>query len=74
MLTGRYGGDEFLAVLRGADAAQAAALLDRLKRNVDEYSQAHPDMPISYAAGTPCPANRIPTMRELFRQADKTCT
>ena len=49
--TGRYGGDEFLAVLRGADAAQAAALLDRIRRNADEYSQAHPDMPISYAAG-----------------------
>ena len=70
--TGRYGGDEFLAVLRGADAAQAAALLDRLKRNVDEHSQAHPDMPISYAAGYALSSEfESPTMRELFRQADK---
>lgn len=70
--TGRYGGDEFLAVLRGADAEQAAALLDQLKRNVDEYSQAHPDMPISYAAGYALSSEfESPTMRELFRQADK---
>lgn len=70
--TGRYGGDEFLAVLRGADAAQAAALLDRIRRNADEYSQAHPDMPISYAAGYALSSEfESPTMRELFRQADK---
>ncbi|MDO5791423.1 MAG: ATP-binding protein [Coriobacteriia bacterium] len=70
--TGRYGGDEFLAVLRNADAEQAAALLDQLKRNADEYSQAHPDMPISYAAGYALSSEfESPTMRELFRQADK---
>ena len=70
--TGRYGGDEFLAVLRNADAEQAAALLDQLKRNADEYSQAHPDMPVSYAAGYALSSEfESPTMRELFRQADK---
>ena len=70
--TGRYGGDEFLAVLRDADAAQAAALLDRIRHNADEYSQAHPDMPISYAAGYALSSEfESPTMRELFRQADK---
>ena len=70
--TGRYGGDEFLAVLRDADAAQAAALLDRIRHNADEYSQAHPDMPISYAAGYTLSSEfESPTMRELFRQADK---
>ena len=70
--TGRYGGDEFLAVLRNADAEQAAALLDQLKRNADEYSQAHPDMPVSYAAGYALSSEfESPTIRELFRQADK---
>lgn len=58
--TGRYGGDEFLA------------LLDQVRRNADEYSQAHPDMPISYAAGYALSSEfESPTMRELFRQADK---
>ncbi|WP_302940088.1 ATP-binding protein [Senegalimassilia anaerobia] len=70
--TGRYGGDEFLAVLRNADAEQATALLDQVRRNADEYSQAHPDMPISYAAGYALSSEfESPTMRELFRQADK---
>ena len=69
---GRNGGDEFLAVLRNADAEQAAALLEQLKRNVDDYSQAHPDMPISYAAGYALSSDlESPTMSDLFRQADK---
>ena len=70
--TGRYGGDEFLAVLRDADFDKAAALLDQIRRNADEHSQAHPDMPISYAAGYALSSEfESPTMRELFRQADK---
>lgn len=70
--TGRYGGDEFLAVLRDADSDKAAALLDQIRRNADDYSQAHPDMPISYAAGYALSSElESPTMRELFRQADK---
>ena len=70
--TGRYGGDEFLAVLRDADFDKATAVLDQIKRNADEHSQAHPDMPISYAAGYALSSEfESPTMRELFRQADK---
>lgn len=70
--TGRYGGDEFLAVLRDADFDKAAALLDQIRRNADEHSQAHPDMPISYAAGYALSSEfESPTIRELFRQADK---
>lgn len=73
--TGRYGGDEFLAVLRGADAAQAAALLDRLKRNVDEYSQAHPDMPISYAAGYALSSEfESPPCASCSAKRTRTCT
>ena len=44
----------------------------RIRRNADEYSQAHPDMPVSYAAGYALSSEfESPTMRELFRQADK---
>ena len=70
--TGRYGGDEFLAVLRNADASQATALLGEIRSNADDYSRAHPDMPVSYAAGYALSSElESPTMRELFRQADK---
>ena len=73
--TGRYGGDEFLAVLRNADAEQAAALLDQLKRNADEYSQAHPDMPVSYAAGYALSSEfESPPCASCSAKRTRTCT
>ncbi len=48
---GRDGGDEFIAVLRDTDRAAVESCLARVRANVNEYSEAHPDMPISYAVG-----------------------
>ena len=47
--------------------------LARIRTNVNEYSVAHPDMPISYAVGYALSSDfdEPPTMRELFSQADK---
>lgn len=47
--------------------------LARVRANVNEYSEAHSDMPISYAVGYALSSDfdELPTMRELFSQADK---
>lgn len=70
---GRDGGDEFIAVLRDADRAAVESCLARVRANVNEYSEAHPDMPISYAVGYALSSDfdEPPTMRKLFSQADK---
>lgn len=70
---GRDGGDGFIAVLRDADRAAVESCLARVRANVNEYSEAHPDMPISYAVGYALSSDfdEPPTMRELFSQADK---
>lgn len=66
---GRDGGDEFIAVLRDTDRAAVESCLAR----VNEYSEVHPDRPISYAVGYALSSDfdEPPTMRELFSQADK---
>ena len=70
---GRDGGDEFIAVLRDTDRAAVESCLARVRANVNEYSEVHADMPISYAVGYALSSNfdEPPTMRELFSQADK---
>ena len=70
---GRDGGDEFIAVLWDVDRAAVESCLARVRANVNEYSEAHPDMPISYAVGYALSSDfdEPPTMRELFSQADK---
>ena len=70
---GRDGGDEFLAVLWDTDRVAVESCLAQVRMNVNEYSEAHPDMPISYAVGYALSSDfdEPPTMRELFSQADK---
>lgn len=70
---GRDGGDEFIAVLRDTDRAAVESCLAQVRANVNEYSEVHPDMPISYAVGYALSSDfdEPPTMRELFSQADK---
>ena len=60
-------------VLWDADRAAVESCLARVRANVNEYSEAHPDMPISYAVGYALSSDfdEPPTMRELFSQADK---
>ena len=69
---GRDGGDEFIAVLRGADKAATEAWLASVRAACEAYSQANPAMPISYAVGYALSTDfDAPTMRELFREADR---
>lgn len=69
---GRDGGDEFLAILRGLDHAAIQRCLQQVRRTMDEYSQQHPEFPISYAVGYALSQDlEAATMRTLYAQADK---
>ena len=69
---GRYGGDEFIAVLKGLDHEGVRKCLQNIRNQAAEYSRQHPEMPISYAAGYALSSDfEGSTMRELFRLADK---
>ena len=69
---GRDGGDEFIAVMTGVGHADVQKCLADIRKQTDEYSQQHPEMPISYAAGYALSTDfEGSTMRELFKHADK---
>lgn len=69
---GRNGGDEFIAVLQNATLESVEATLEELRKHAKAYSESHPSMPISYAAGYALTSDfEQCTMRDLFRQADK---
>lgn len=69
---GRYGGDEFIAVLKNVSKDQAKKVLSHIKLQCESYSMQHPQMALSYAAGFAYSNDfRSFNMRELFCQADK---
>lgn len=69
---GREGGDEFIAILKNATKETVETCLAKLKAYAAEYSEEHPEMPISYAAGFALSSDFDScTMRDLFREADK---
>ena len=69
---GRDGGDEFLMILRGMDHAAVRHCLQQIRHHILDYSAHHPEMPLSYAVGYGLSTDlEVPTMRELFREADK---
>ena len=72
---GRYGGDEFVAILTNVSPEDMQRFLEKLKRMTEEYNRSGtrlmPVIPLSYAAGFAHSAeadNR--TMPALLRQAD----
>ncbi len=72
---GRYGGDEFVAILTNVSPEDVQHFLEKLKRMAEEYNrsgtQMLPVIPLSYAAGYAHSANvEISTMPALLRLAD----
>lgn len=72
---GRYGGDEFVAILTNVSPEDVQRFLEKLKRMTEEYNrsgtQLLPVIPLSYAAGYAHSANvEISTMPALLRLAD----
>ena len=69
---GRDGGDEFIAVLENVDHEKVRMILEKIRTEIGEYSEEHPEMPISYAVGYAISGDfEGCTMRDLFRYADK---
>lgn len=69
---GRYGGDEFIAVLYEADKEKVEDTLNRLKESVDEFNHYGKNVKISYAQGWTLSTDYTEcTLRTLFNQADK---
>ena len=69
---GRYGGDEFIAIITGEAAQHPDEIIHIMQDRVTLYNASSPDIPISYAVGyasnegeTDC------TMRILLAKADK---
>lgn len=48
---GRYGGDEFVAILRGADEDTTKEVLKAVKENTDEYNKFSKQLHLEYAYG-----------------------
>jgi diguanylate cyclase (GGDEF)-like protein len=74
-LLGRYGGEEFIALMPGTNAAGAQLVAERMRANVEALRLAHGASPTSpfvtisagFAARVP---NEMHTMRELIDAAD----
>ena len=71
-ILGRYGGDEFVAVIRDMPKEDVIGVLEKLKEEVDDFNDHGKNIKISYAYGwafsddyTEC------TLRTLFDRADK---
>lgn len=69
---GRYGGDEFIAILTGADQPAGEEILRGIQEKVDAFNQAGEDIQISYAAGFACSDSfDVSTLRILLSKADQ---
>lgn len=69
---GRYGGDEFIAVLYNADKEKVETTLEKLQESVDEFNHYGKNVKISYAHGWTLSTDYTEcTLRTLFNQADK---
>ena len=73
---GRYGGDEFMAVIYDASGEETKAILNRLQKDVEEFNQIHHGgsrfVDVSYACGWAV-STEFPdcSFRVLFDMADK---
>ena len=68
---GRYGGDEFIAVLRKCDEDMAGKILTDIASEVEKHNAANPELPISYSVGYAIStAHPECTMLKLLEEAD----
>ena len=73
---GRYGGDEFMAVIYDASREKTEAILNRLEKDVEDFNHLHHGggqfVEVSYACGCAL-STQFPdcSFRVLFDQADK---
>lgn len=68
---GRYGGDEFMAIIYDTDEKKMEEILAHLQEEVDRFNQYGKHVPISYAHGWAMSTEfRECTLRTLFDRAD----
>ena len=70
---GRYGGDEFIALLNGVSKEKVNDLLKNLRTGVDEYNKNAQPLSVSYCAGCAFSEdhNEEISLRSLFKEADE---
>lgn len=68
---GRFGGDEFIAVIKGKDDYTIKCMLNDVRRAVKQYNQKNNMFDISYACGYAL-SNEYPglSLKELLKEAD----
>ena len=67
---GRYGGDEFIVIVRKTNTGSMEEILERLAASVKEMNQSGDNPDISYSAGYTI-SNGKEVMQELFEKADE---
>lgn len=69
---GRFGGDEFILILYGVDENTISNVLERLRKEVEQFNSQSKNIPISYAQGWAISSNyKNCTYRTLFDKADQ---
>ncbi len=69
---GRYGGDEFVAVINDMSKEEVVGVLENLKTEVDDFNNHGKNIKISYAFGLAFSSDYTEcTLRTLFDKADK---
>ena len=66
----RIGGDEFAILLPSTDAAEAVAIITRLKANLAAYNRNHPDLPVSISIGI-ATGEKGALLNNVLKQADE---
>lgn len=66
----RYGGDDFVVLLPGADATILKAVIKRISNNFNNYNNEHPDLPIHISMGVST-ANKGDSLKEHLRIANQ---
>ncbi|MDH7478739.1 MAG: sensor domain-containing diguanylate cyclase, partial [Syntrophomonadaceae bacterium] len=69
-IVARIGGDEFAVLLPDSPRPVVEDSCRRIQRAVEQYNQAHPELPLSISVGFAASERQPPQLEELFKQAD----
>jgi diguanylate cyclase (GGDEF)-like protein len=64
----RYGGDDFVVLLPGADAAVVKAVMNRIEKHITDFNEEHADLPISLSMGVST-ANKGESLKDHLKIA-----
>jgi diguanylate cyclase (GGDEF)-like protein len=64
----RYGGDDFVILLPGADALVVKAVMNRIEKHIDDFNKDHANLPISLSMGVST-ANKGDSLKDHLKLA-----